>query len=88
MSGPIRTRAGFTLFKVANKEAARPEPPPQAQKRARSILIQQAEQIRFDQWLTTLRKQYRAEVEIYDEELATALPEALLASLVRQTQDN
>ena len=88
VSGPIRTRAGFTLFKVANKEAARPEPPPQAQKRAHSILTQQAEQIRFDQWLAILREQYQAEVEIYDEELATALPEALLASLVRQTQDN
>ena len=52
------------------------------------MLVQQAEQIRFDQWLAELHNTYRDEIQIFDEQLTAALPAALLASLVRETQDN
>lgn len=88
VEGPVQTREGFALFKVARKEAARPEPAQQAQQRARAMLVQQAEQTRFDQWLALLREKYQHEIKVFDDQLTAALPEALLASLVRETQDN
>ena len=88
VEGPVQTREGFALFKVASKKPAQPEPAQQAQQRAKAMLVQQAEQVRFDQWLAQLHKKYRDEIQIFDEQLTAALPEALLASLVRETQDN
>ena len=52
------------------------------------MLVRRAEQVRFDEWLAALRQQYGNEVEIFDDQLADALPEALLASLVREKQDH
>ena len=52
------------------------------------MLLQQAEQSRYDQWLAELHMKHRDEINIYEEQLTAALPEALLASLVRETQDN
>jgi peptidyl-prolyl cis-trans isomerase C len=88
VEGPVQTREGFALFKVASKTPAQPEPAQQAQQRARAMLLQQAEQSRFDQWLAELHMKHRDEINIYEEQLTAALPEALLASLVRETQDN
>ena len=88
VGGPVKTREGFALFKVISKEAPQPEPTAQAQQRARAMLVRRAEQVRFDEWLAALRQQYGNEVEIFDDQLADALPEALLASLVRETQDH
>ena len=51
------------------------------------MLVGHAEQVRCDNWLTALRQQYGSETEIFDDRLADALPEALLTSLVRETQD-
>ncbi len=88
LEGPVQTREGFALFKVASKRPAQPEPAQQAQQRARAMLLQQAEQSRYDQWLAELHMKHRDEINIYEEQLTAALPEALLASLVRETQDN
>jgi peptidyl-prolyl cis-trans isomerase C len=88
VGGPVKTREGFALFKVVSKEAPKPEPTAQAQQRARAMLVRRAEQVRFDEWLAALRQQYGNEVEIFDDQLADALPEALLASLVREKQDH
>ena len=88
VEGPVQTREGFALFKVVHKEAARPEPAAQAQRRARAILIQRAEQARVEQWLASLRQKYQDQVEVFGDQLTAALPAALLASLVRETQDN
>ena len=88
VGGPVQTREGFALFKVVSKKAPQPEPAAQARQRARAMLVRRAEQERFDEWLAALRQQYGNEVEIFDDQLADALPEALLASLVRETQDH
>ncbi|MEE3259189.1 MAG: peptidyl-prolyl cis-trans isomerase [Candidatus Latescibacterota bacterium] len=88
VEGPVQTREGFALFKVVHKEAARPEPAAQAQRRARAILIQRAEQARVEQWLASLRQKYQDQVEVFGDQLTAALPAALLASLVRETQDD
>ena len=88
VEGPVQTREGFALFKVASKKPPQPEPAQQALQRAKAMLVQQAEQIRFDQWLAELHNTYRDEIQIFDEQLTAALPAALLASLVRETQDN
>ena len=82
LNGPVRTREGFALFVVVRTEPARPEPPQQARQRARATLVQQAEQVRFDQWIASLREKYRREIDISAEQLAAALPDSLLASLV------
>ena len=87
VGGPVQTREGFALFKVVSKKAPQPEPAAQARQRARAMLVGHAEQVRFDDWLTALRQQYGSETEIFDDRLADALPEALLTSLVRETQD-
>lgn len=81
LNGPVRTREGFALFVVVRTEPARPEPPQQARQRARATLVQQAEQVRFDQWIASLREKYRDEIDISAEQLAAALPDSLLASL-------
>jgi len=88
VGGPVKTREGYALFKVASKSPEQPEPVQQARQRARAMLLQQAEQIRFDQWLAELHIKYQDEIDIYEEQLTAALPEALLASLVREKQDN
>ena len=80
-TGPVRTREGFALFMVVRTEPAHPEPAQQAQQRAQAILVQQAEQVRFDQWIASLREKYRDEIDISTEQLAAALPDSLLASL-------
>ena len=84
LNGPVRTREGFALFVVVRTEPARPEPPQQAQQRARATLVQQAEKARFDQWIASLREKYRREIDISAEQLAAALPDSLLASLVQR----
>ena len=82
LTGPVRTREGFALFVVLRHEPAQPAPAPQARQRARAALVQQAEQARFDQWIAALRAKYRDEIDISAEQLAAALPDSLLASLV------
>ena len=84
VEGPVQTREGYTLFKVVNKEAPQPEPTERALPRARSTLLSKAQQVRFDQWLEGLRQKYRDLVEVDNDQLEAALPEALLASLVRE----
>lgn len=82
LTGPVQTREGFALFAVVRHEPAQPEPVPQARQRARAALVQQAERARFDQWIASLRATYRDEIDISPEQLAAALPDSLLASLV------
>lgn len=82
LNGPVPTREGFALFVVIRTEPARPEPPAQARQRARAALVQQAEQVRFDRWIVVLREKYQDEIDVSAEQLAAALPDSLLASLV------
>ncbi len=84
LNGPVRTREGFALFVVIRIEPAHPESPQQSEQRARAALVQQAEQVRFDQWIALLRKKYRDEIDISAEQLAVALPDSLLASLIQR----
>lgn len=88
LEGPVQTRDGYALFKVIRKEPPQPEPLDSALPRARGILLQRAEQVRFDEWVISLRDKYRHEVEVFSAELEAALPEALLASLIRETPED
>lgn len=88
VGGPVETREGFVLFKVLTKQAPKPEPEVRVGQRARASLVQRAEQQRFDQWVGSLRAKYQNQVTVFEVQLEAALPEALLASLVRESQDN
>ena len=86
LRGPVETRDGAILFKVARREAPRPEPTDKALRRARASLRQRREQVRFDEFIGGLRAKYAGQVTVYADRLDAALPDALLAGLVRDPE--
>ena len=84
LGGPVRTHEGYAFFKVVRRHEPQPEPFEKARKRAHAVLQGRAEQARFGEWLLQLREKYQDQVTIHPDRLEQALPEAMLAGLVRQ----
>lgn len=78
LGGPVAVEGGYSLFKVVRREGPQAEPYEQAVARARAQLRERAVKQNFAQWTAGLRREYQAQIQIFEERLAEALPEALL----------
>ena len=86
LRGPVETRDGYVFFKVIRRQAPQPESEDNALRRARASLVRREERVRFDQFIEELRLKYQAQVTTFSNRLDAALPDALLASLIRAPQ--
>ena len=67
--GPVKTAQGFTIFKVLKKIPRRQQSLDEVWGRARSHLLQDLTQERFDALLAKLNDQYADQIHIYEERL-------------------
>ncbi len=56
VTAPIKSAAGYHLFRLEEREELTPEVLAQLRQQARDILIQQKAQARFDEWVDELRR--------------------------------
>ena len=67
--GPVKTAQGFTIFKVLKKIPRRQQSLDEVWGRARSHLLQDLTQERFDALLAKLNDQYADQIHIYEDRL-------------------
>tara|TARA_B100000029_G_scaffold57612_1_gene52064 strand:- start:65 stop:1732 length:1668 start_codon:yes stop_codon:yes gene_type:complete len=78
--GPIEVRDGYSVFKILSREKGPLQPLRQVRRQIESILRNQREQEVFGDFIQQLRQKYANQVQIYDDNLALALPEDYLST--------
>ena len=88
VTGPVSLLQGraWVLIKVVRREPERFQSFDEARPRARASLLAGLQRQLFEDWLATERGRRQGEIEVFDDRLGAALPEALLANLVPEDE--
>ena len=87
VTGPVSLQdKAYVLIKVERREPARLQTFDEARGRARASLVAGFQRRLFDDWLEGVRQRRQAEVQVYEDRLEAALPEALLAGVVVENE--
>ena len=80
VTGPVSLQdRAWVLIKVARREPERLQTFDEARNRARASLVAGLQRQLFDDWLAAERERRQGEIQVFEDRLETALPEALLA---------
>ena len=75
LRGPVEVKEGYSVFKVLDKIAPKPEPFERAASRARYWLRKQEENRLFEALLVKLREKYAAKVVLFEDRLGMGMDE-------------
>ena len=83
VTGPVSLQdQAWVLIKVARSEQERLQTFDEARSRARASLVAGLQRQLFDDWLAAERERRQGEIQVFEDRLEAALPEALLADFV------
>ena len=85
--GPVQVKGGYSLFKVLRRTEGELPPFSKMARRAHSLLRRQKEDQIFAELVDELLEKYQDRITIYQDELATALPDTLLQRLATTEGD-
>jgi len=76
--GPLEVKAGFSVFRVFEREEGAVEPFVVAKRQARGLLRRRRQKELFQDLIGTLRERYADQIEIFEAPLQAALPDSLV----------
>ena len=87
VTGPVSLQdQAWALIKVARREPERLQTFDEARPRARASLVAGLQRQLFDDWLAAERARRQGEIQVFEDRLEAALPQALLADLAPENE--
>ena len=87
VTGPVSLQdRAYVLIKVVRREPERLQSFDEARGRARASLVAGFQRRLFDDWLEGVRQRRQGEIQVFEDRLEAALPEALLAGVVHENE--